>query len=73
VQKGRKQCFSRVFQSRPPWPIYAHMSRILPASFVAPCLPSKADKLPSNDLWLHEIKHDGFRIIARKRGSRVKL
>jgi bifunctional non-homologous end joining protein LigD len=23
--------------------------------------------------WLHEIKHDGFRIIARKDGKRVKL
>jgi ATP-dependent DNA ligase len=24
-------------------------------------------------LWLHEIKHDGFRVIARKTGKRVKL
>jgi ATP-dependent DNA ligase len=24
-------------------------------------------------LWLHEIKHDGFRIIARKDGDRVRL
>jgi ATP-dependent DNA ligase len=23
--------------------------------------------------WLHEIKHDGFRVIARKNGNRVKL
>jgi ATP-dependent DNA ligase len=23
--------------------------------------------------WLHEIKHDGFRIIARKDGERVRL
>ncbi len=23
--------------------------------------------------WLHEIKHDGFRIIARKDGDRVRL
>jgi hypothetical protein len=29
--------------------------------------------LPSGDLWLHEIKHDGFRIIARKNGNRVRL
>jgi bifunctional non-homologous end joining protein LigD len=28
---------------------------------------------PSGGLWLHEIKHDGFRIIARKDGKRVKL
>jgi ATP-dependent DNA ligase len=24
-------------------------------------------------MWLHEIKHDGFRVIARKDGARVKL
>ena len=40
--------------------------RALPAGFIAPCLPTKTDKLPSGDLWLHEIKHDGFRVIARK-------
>jgi ATP-dependent DNA ligase len=45
----------------------------LPAGFIAPCLPTKPDKLPSGSLWLHEIKHDGFRIIARKDGPRVRL
>jgi ATP-dependent DNA ligase len=25
-------------------------------------LPTKTDKLPSGDLWLHEIKHDGDRV-----------
>jgi bifunctional non-homologous end joining protein LigD len=35
--------------------------------------PAKTDKLPSGDQWLHEIKHDGFRIIARKDGDRVRL
>ena len=29
--------------------------------------------LPSGGQRLHEIKHDGFRIIARKDGERVKL
>jgi len=29
--------------------------------------------LPSGSQWLHEIKHDGFRIIARKDGARVRL
>jgi bifunctional non-homologous end joining protein LigD len=48
-------------------------SRSLPAGFIPPCLPTKAPKPPSGDAWLHEIKHDGFRMIARKDGDRVKL
>jgi hypothetical protein len=28
---------------------------------------------PSGAAWLHEIKHDGFRVIARKNGERVRL
>jgi bifunctional non-homologous end joining protein LigD len=47
--------------------------RALPAGFIAPCLPTKTDELPSGSQWLHEIKHDGFRIIARKDGLRVRL
>ena len=47
--------------------------RALLAGFIAPCLPTKTDKLPSGSQWLHEIKHDGFRIIARKDGQRVRL
>jgi len=47
--------------------------RALPAEFVAPCLPSKAPQPPSGALWLHEIKHDGFRVIARKTDKRVRL
>jgi ATP-dependent DNA ligase len=33
----------------------------------------KAPSRPSGGLWLHEIKHDGFRVIARKDGERVRL
>jgi len=48
--------------------------RTLPAGFIAPCLPTKTDKLPSGGQWLHEIKHDGFRIIALARvARRVRL
>jgi bifunctional non-homologous end joining protein LigD len=28
---------------------------------------------PAGPLWLHEIKHDGFRVIARKIDDRVRL
>jgi ATP-dependent DNA ligase len=47
--------------------------RILPPGFVPPCLPTKAECPPSGELWLHEIKHDGFRVIARKDGAKVRL
>ena len=47
--------------------------RTLPTGFIAPCLPTKTDQLPSGGLWIHEIKHDGFRIIARKDGNGVRL
>src|SRR5262249_33217704 len=64
------------FQARPPLPVYAHIMlarpRTLPTGFIAPCLPTKTDKLPSGGLWLHEIKHDGFRIIARNGMARVR-
>jgi bifunctional non-homologous end joining protein LigD len=48
-------------------------SRALPAGFIAPCLPTSAAQPPSGEPWLHEIKHDGFRVIARKTGDRVRL
>jgi bifunctional non-homologous end joining protein LigD len=47
--------------------------RNLPAGFIAPCLPTKTDKLPSGGQWLHAIKHDGFRVIARKNAAQVRL
>src|ERR1700748_2402387 len=49
------------------------LQRTFPAGFIAPCLPTKTDKLPSGSQWLHEIKHDGFRVVARKDGDRVRL
>src|SRR5207248_4634755 len=50
-----------------------HRDLTLQAGFIAPCLPMTAPSSPSGPLWLHEIKHDGFRIIARKDGPRVRL
>jgi ATP-dependent DNA ligase len=44
-----------------------------PLGFVPPCLPTKAPQPPTGDAWLHEIKHDGFRVVARKDGDRVRL
>src|SRR6478736_6672498 len=66
----------KTFPSPPGWRIHAPMlsrPRTLPTGFIAPCLPTKAPRPPSGGLWLHEIKHDGFRVIGRKSGERVKL
>jgi ATP-dependent DNA ligase len=49
------------------------LQRTLPAGFIAPCLPTKTDKLPSDDLWLHEIKHDGYRLMARRDSVGIRL
>jgi bifunctional non-homologous end joining protein LigD len=37
------------------------------------CLPRSAKEPPTGPEWIHEIKHDGFRIIARRNGPRVRL
>ena len=41
--------------------------------FIEPCLPSRADRPPAGPDWIHEIKHDGFRIMARRDGAGVRL
>jgi bifunctional non-homologous end joining protein LigD len=43
-----------------------------PSGFIEPCRPSKAARPPSGPLWVHEIKHDGFRLLVRREGSRVR-
>ncbi len=44
-----------------------------PAGFIKPCQPVLSDKAPSGPLWIQEIKHDGYRIVARKSGDEVRL
>jgi ATP-dependent DNA ligase len=40
---------------------------------IEPCLPSPAKAPPNGPDWIHEIKHDGFRIMARRDGAGVRL
>src|SRR6266436_5480158 len=49
------------------------LRRVAFPAFCEPCLPSPAEKPPTGAGWLHEIKHDGFRVIARKDSERVRL
>src|SRR5262245_35736759 len=48
-------------------------NRPLPLGFIEPCQPSTAAAPPSGDRWLHEIKHDGMRLMARRAGAEVRL
>jgi bifunctional non-homologous end joining protein LigD len=38
-----------------------------------PCLPRPAKEPPTGSGWIHEIKHDGFRILARRDANGVRL
>jgi bifunctional non-homologous end joining protein LigD len=40
---------------------------------IEPCLPSPAKAPPAGPGWIYEIKHDGFRIMARRDGAGVRL
>jgi bifunctional non-homologous end joining protein LigD len=39
---------------------------------IEPCIPTRATKPPVGPQWIPEIKHDGYRLIARKRDGRVR-
>jgi ATP dependent DNA ligase domain len=41
--------------------------------FVEPCSPTLAAKPPAGPDWVHEIKHDGYRLIVRRDGPAVRL
>src|SRR3954464_1075171 len=43
------------------------------SGFIEPCLPSPADKPPSGSNWIHEIKHDGYRLMARRDPIGIRL
>jgi bifunctional non-homologous end joining protein LigD len=53
------------------------MQRVTPpsprSSFIEPCLPSPADRPPSGPDWIHEIKHDGYRLMARRDLDGIRL
>jgi bifunctional non-homologous end joining protein LigD len=45
----------------------------LPPGFIIPAQPIKASKPASGPDWVHEIKHDGYRLIVRRDGPTVRL
>ena len=38
-----------------------------------PCIPSGGKTVPDRPEWIHEIKHDGYRLIVQRDGKRVRL
>src|SRR5262249_5973065 len=49
------------------------LQRALPAEFIAPCLPSPAERPPTGPNWIHQIKDDGYWMMARRAGDGVRL
>ena len=39
----------------------------------APCLPTRGISVPAGPDWIHEIKHDGYRITVHRVDKRVRL
>jgi bifunctional non-homologous end joining protein LigD len=38
-----------------------------------PCIPTRGTKVPAGPDWIHEVKHDGYRLIVHREGKRVRL
>jgi bifunctional non-homologous end joining protein LigD len=51
----------------------ARSRRPPPAGFIQPARPLLTTTTRSGPEWAHEIKHDGYRLIARKDAGRVVL
>ena len=45
----------------------------LPVGFIVPAEPIEREKPPVGTEWVHEIKHDGYRIIVRRDSEGVRL
>src|SRR4051812_49064818 len=44
-----------------------------PPGFIGPCQPVLSDTVPTASGWIHELKHDGFRLMVLKDEDRVRL
>ncbi len=41
--------------------------------YIPPCIPTRAHKPPAGPDWVHEIKHDGYRLQVHRDGDGVRL
>ena len=53
---------------------WENVTHVNPApGFIAPCLLTVAPRVPTGALWVHEVKHDGYRLLVRKSEGRVRI
>ena len=70
-EPGALQFLGLGVQFRPRQRLYSQPMPVL--RFIEPCLPSPADRPPSGANWIHEIKHDGYRLMARRDPVGIRL
>jgi ATP-dependent DNA ligase len=49
------------------------LSPAISCRFRRALLPTVSKRVPEGPQWIHEIKHDGYRMIVRRNGDRVRL
>jgi ATP-dependent DNA ligase len=55
------------------WHVVARRPTKEAARHHRPCIPTRVSKPQVGPQWIYEIKHDGYRLIARKQDGRVRL
>jgi bifunctional non-homologous end joining protein LigD len=48
-------------------------SKLAPLGFIHPCRPTVSKKPPTGEPWVHEVKHDRYRLQVHVRAGRVRL
>jgi bifunctional non-homologous end joining protein LigD len=49
------------------------MVTVRQSGYIQPCIPTRATQPPIGPGWVHEIKHDGYRLQVRREGDTVRL
>ncbi len=57
--------------AQPPLPAY--LPGMIRQHIYEPCIPTRGTNARAGPDWLHEIKHDGYRLIVQREGKRVRL
>jgi bifunctional non-homologous end joining protein LigD len=50
-----------------------HLRAGQPVGFIIPCQPTPAHEPPSGPGWIYEIKHNSYRMMARRDGAGIRL